>query len=198
MKKLFFLMIAAVAMSFVACTSEENNEASASDAASTSVAVAEFNADNFAAQLDSLLAANDTVGAKALLEQASKKIEDLKAQGGNEDELAKLIATVKTAVEGKAEALKGLGLTELATKVAEVPENLKEKVDGAVKDLATEAKDAAVEKANEVKDAAVEKANEDVWMGAFGKFLFIGVVTTILSFLLTWLVRMIPGVKRIL
>jgi hypothetical protein len=35
-------------------------------------------------------------------------------------------------------------------------------------------------------------------MGAFGKFLFIGVVTTILSFLLTWMVRMIPGVKKVL
>ena len=35
-------------------------------------------------------------------------------------------------------------------------------------------------------------------MGAFGKFLFIGIVTTILSFLLTWIVRMIPGVIRIL
>ena len=39
---------------------------------------------------------------------------------------------------------------------------------------------------------------DGIWMGAFGKFLFIGVVTTILSFLLTWIVRMIPGVKRVL
>lgn len=39
---------------------------------------------------------------------------------------------------------------------------------------------------------------DGIWMGAFGKFLFIGVVTTILSFLLTWLVRMIPGVKKVL
>ena len=39
---------------------------------------------------------------------------------------------------------------------------------------------------------------DSIWMGAFGKFLFIGIVTTILSFLLTWMVRMIPGVKRVL
>ena len=39
---------------------------------------------------------------------------------------------------------------------------------------------------------------DSIWMGAFGKFFFIGVVTTILSFLLTWIVRMIPGVKRVL
>ena len=39
---------------------------------------------------------------------------------------------------------------------------------------------------------------DSIWMGAFGKFLFIGIVTTILSFLLTWIVRMIPEVKRVL
>ena len=39
---------------------------------------------------------------------------------------------------------------------------------------------------------------DSIWMGAFGKFLFIGVVTTILAFGLTWIVKMIPGVKRVL
>ena len=39
---------------------------------------------------------------------------------------------------------------------------------------------------------------DDVWMGAFGKFVFIGTVTTIESFLLIWLLRKIPGVKTIL
>lgn len=39
---------------------------------------------------------------------------------------------------------------------------------------------------------------DEVWMGAFGKFMFIGVVTIILSFTLTWLLRLIPGVKRII
>ena len=39
---------------------------------------------------------------------------------------------------------------------------------------------------------------DGIWMGAFGKFLFIGVVTTILSFLLTWIVKMIPGFKKVL
>ena len=36
------------------------------------------------------------------------------------------------------------------------------------------------------------------WIWPFGKFLFIGIVTTILSFGLTWIVRMIPGAKRVL
>ena len=39
---------------------------------------------------------------------------------------------------------------------------------------------------------------DGVWMGAFGKFMFIGVVTTLLSFTLTWLLRLLPGVKRII
>ena len=39
---------------------------------------------------------------------------------------------------------------------------------------------------------------DGIWMGAFGKFLFIGTVTTVLSFLLTWIVRMIPGIKKVL
>ena len=39
---------------------------------------------------------------------------------------------------------------------------------------------------------------DSIWMGAFGKFLFIGIVTTILAFLLTWIIKMIPGVKQVL
>ena len=44
----------------------------------------------------------------------------------------------------------------------------------------------------------LQNAVDSIWMGAFGKFLFVGVVTTILAFVVTWLVRMIPGVKRVL
>ena len=43
---------------------------------------------------------------------------------------------------------------------------------------------------------ALQYAVDGIWMGAFGKFMFIGVVTTIASFGLTWLLRMIPGVKK--
>lgn len=41
-------------------------------------------------------------------------------------------------------------------------------------------------------------AFDGVWMGAFGKFMFIGVASTILSYLLTWALRCIPGVKKVL
>ncbi|MGM9714488.1 MAG: acyltransferase family protein [Prevotella sp.] len=44
----------------------------------------------------------------------------------------------------------------------------------------------------------IQNVFDGVWMGAFGKFMFIGVVTTVLSFILTWLLRLIPGVKRII
>ena len=45
---------------------------------------------------------------------------------------------------------------------------------------------------------ALQYAVDGIWMGAFGKFMFIGVITTIASFGLTWLLRMIPGVKKVL
>ena len=44
----------------------------------------------------------------------------------------------------------------------------------------------------------IQYATDTIWMGAFGKFLFIGTSTTIISFVLTWLLRLIPGAKRIL
>ena len=44
----------------------------------------------------------------------------------------------------------------------------------------------------------LQYATDGLWMGAFGKFMFIGIITTICSFVLTWLVRMIPGVKKVL
>ena len=45
---------------------------------------------------------------------------------------------------------------------------------------------------------ALQYAVDGIWMEAFGKFMFIGVVTSIASFGLTWLLRMIPGVKKVL
>ena len=45
---------------------------------------------------------------------------------------------------------------------------------------------------------ALQYAVDGIWMGAFGKFMFIGVLTTIASFGLTWLLRMILSVKKVL
>ena len=44
----------------------------------------------------------------------------------------------------------------------------------------------------------LQNAMDSIWIGAFGKFLFIGVVTTVLSFHLAWMVKMIPGFKKVL
>ena len=44
----------------------------------------------------------------------------------------------------------------------------------------------------------IQNVFDGVWMGAFGKFVFVGVVTTVLSFALTWLLHLLPGVKRVL
>ena len=43
----------------------------------------------------------------------------------------------------------------------------------------------------------IQNVFDGVWMGAFGKFMFVGVVTTVLSYIFTWLLRLVPGVKRI-
>ena len=44
----------------------------------------------------------------------------------------------------------------------------------------------------------LQYATDGIWMGAFGKFMFIGVVITIASFVFTWVLRLIPGVKKVL
>ena len=44
----------------------------------------------------------------------------------------------------------------------------------------------------------IQNMFDGVWMGAFGKFMFVGVVSTVLSFAFTWLLRLLPGVKRVL
>ena len=44
----------------------------------------------------------------------------------------------------------------------------------------------------------LQYATDSLWLGAFGKFLFIGLVSTVLSFVFTWLVRMIPGVRSVI
>ena len=45
---------------------------------------------------------------------------------------------------------------------------------------------------------AFQHAVDGVWMGAFGKFFCVGAVVMVLSFVFTWLVRLIPGVKKVL
>lgn len=44
----------------------------------------------------------------------------------------------------------------------------------------------------------IQNMFDKVWMGALGKFLFIGVATTVVSYLVAWMLRCIPGVKRCL
>ena len=39
---------------------------------------------------------------------------------------------------------------------------------------------------------------DGIWIGAFGKFMLVGTVVTAISYAMTWLLRMIPGAKRIL
>ena len=44
----------------------------------------------------------------------------------------------------------------------------------------------------------LQNATDSLWLGAFGKFIFIAVVTTVLSFVFTWIFRLIPAVRKVL
>ena len=44
----------------------------------------------------------------------------------------------------------------------------------------------------------LQNAADRLWLGAFGKFLFIGTVTTVISFVFTGLLRKIPAVRKVL
>lgn len=44
----------------------------------------------------------------------------------------------------------------------------------------------------------IEFSLDKVWMGALGKFLFISAISIAASFIVTWLLRLIPGVKKVL
>ena len=44
----------------------------------------------------------------------------------------------------------------------------------------------------------LQNATDSLWLGAFGKFLFVAIVSTVISFVFTWLVRMIPGVRKLI
>jgi peptidoglycan/LPS O-acetylase OafA/YrhL len=44
----------------------------------------------------------------------------------------------------------------------------------------------------------LQAATDTIWMGALGKFLFIGQVTCVAAFSLTWALRLIPAVRKVL
>lgn len=44
----------------------------------------------------------------------------------------------------------------------------------------------------------IQSAFDGVWMGAFGKFMFIGSATLIISFIMTWALRCIPVIKKVI
>ena len=44
----------------------------------------------------------------------------------------------------------------------------------------------------------IQRLADGIWMGAFGKMMFIGISTIVISFTLTWLLKKIPGVNKVL
>jgi len=192
MKKLFFVAMAAVAMTFTACN-DKPAPAPAPEEEAPEVEV--VSTDSIAAVIE----AADSTQLSALLTEAQSKIDELK----NIDpaKAKEYLAAIQNLLKENAEKIKAFAGTgavatlvdavtnlpeievpDVAAAAEEAVENagdaVKDAADGAVenaKDAAADAAQAATEKVEEVKDAAADKAAEavdnaaDKLKGALGK-----------------------------
>ncbi len=192
MKKLFFVAMAAVAMTFTACN-DKPAPAPAPEEEAPEVEV--VSTDSIAAVIE----AADSTQLSALLTEAQSKIDELK----NIDpaKAKEYLAAIQNLLKENAEKIKAFAGTgavatlvdavtnlpeievpDVAAAAEEAVENagdaVKDAADGAVenaKDAAADAAQAATDKVEEVKDAAADKAAEavdnaaDKLKGALGK-----------------------------
>lgn len=192
MKKLFFVAMAAVAMTFTACN-DKPAPAPAPEEEAPEVEV--VSTDSIAAVIE----AADSTQLSALLTEAQSKIDELK----NIDpaKAKEYLAAIQNLLKENAEKIKAFAGTgavatlvdavtnlpeievpDVAAAAEEAVENagdaVKDAADGAVenaKDAAADAAQAATEKVEDVKDAAADKAAEavdnaaDKLKGALGK-----------------------------
>ena len=182
MKKLFFVAMAAVAMTFTACTEKTTTPPAEPETPEVEITVP---ADSIAAVIE----AADSSQLSALLTEAQSKIEELK--NVNPAEAKKYLAAIQALLKENAEKIKAFaGTGAVATvidavnslpeiEVPDVAAAAEEAVEGAVEDVkeaaegvkdaanekvedakaaVSDAADAAANKVEEVKDAAAEKA----------------------------------------
>ena len=174
MKKVLFMAIAAVAISFASCTNAAKGDTDAAD--STATPAVESVAEDLTKDLQSKLDAKDSNGMQAALATINEKIEVLKKEGKLEEAKA-LVKQVQDFLTSNAETVKSVigeneSLNNLVESVKAIPVDAlgagQEAVEGvqnaasAAQEKAGEAVDAAKQKTNEAVDAAKQKTNEAV------------------------------------
>ena len=191
MKKLFFVAMAAVAMTFTAC----KKEAAPAPVEEEAPEVELVSTDSIAAVIE----AADSTQLGALLTEAQAKIEEL--TNIDPAKAKEYLAAIQTLLKENADKIKAFAGTGAVASVIDAVSNLpeievpdvadaaKEAVENAVEDVkdaaaekvedakeaVSDAADAVVDKANEVKDAAADKAAEaadkaaDAVKGALGR-----------------------------
>ncbi|MCF0204017.1 MAG: hypothetical protein HUK12_01735 [Muribaculaceae bacterium] len=176
MKKLFFAVMALVAVSFAACNGGNSENANATEADSAAAVLTE--------QLNAAL--TDSASFATAMQEVNTKIETLKAEGASEEVIAsyksKLVEFYE-ANKAKVEELKVTvpnTLNELVGNIIAIPETVKAEGEAAVADAEAAAKsdaeavkeavkadvnkqvDAAKEEANKKAADAVDKAAQDL------------------------------------
>ena len=168
MKKLFVMLMAVAAITFVSCSGESTSDQSNDSVAQVATKEIEFDLDGFKAKLDEAIKGGDKAAVTQILDEAMAKIDQEKTRDGAQREaVAGLWAKIKAAVDERAEELKKLGVDEAVNKITNVPEDMKQDVDKFVQQYVEQGKQAAedaageaVDKANEAAQQVADKANE--------------------------------------
>ncbi len=169
MKKLFVMLMAVAALTFVSCSGESTSDQQSTDSvAQVAPKEIEFDLDGFKAKLDEAIKGGDKAAVAQILDEAKAKIDQEKTRDGAQREaIAGLWAKIKAAVDERAEELKKLGVDEAVNKITNVDEELKQDVEKFVQDYVGQGKEAAenaaneaVDKANEAAQQVADKANE--------------------------------------
>lgn len=193
MKKIFFLALGVVAMSFVSCGNKTNEgENVDSTEVVDSVVVAADDADAVVAQLTELVTAENKEGVASIVEQVKQKIAEL-INAGKAEEAASYAKTIQEYLKANAEQIKAITsgnetINNIVNTVVSLPtdaqtittaaaglleatavnaaENVKNAAEAKANEVVENAKEQAAQKVNEQVQKANDKVNEKVNEGA--------------------------------
>lgn len=193
MKKIFFLALGVVAMSFVSCGNKTNEgENVDSTEVVDSVVVAADDADAVVAQLTELVTAENKEGVASIVEQVKQKIAEL-INAGKAEEAASYAKTIQEYLKANAEQIKAITsgnetINNIVNTVVSLPtdaqtittaaaglleatavnaaENVKNAAEAKANEVVENAKEQASQKVNEQVQKANDKVNEKVNEGA--------------------------------